>query len=108
MARRAAGAVGTMAAAAAHTDRREDAHGRLSGRHERSHDPQRSSAFGTLRCMLANGLRILAFFPQNEIPDKLYPHTGEGGGRGGESRCSSCAPLSLTLRIASGVSSQVK
>ena len=74
MARRAAGAVGTMAAAAAHTDRREDAHGRLSGRHERSHDPQRSSAFGTLRCMLAKCPRILAFFPQNETPDKLYPH----------------------------------
>ena len=78
MARRAAGAVGTMAAAAAHTDRREDAHGRRSGRHERSHDPQRSSAFGTLRCMLAKSLCILAFFPQNETPDKLYPQLSCG------------------------------
>ena len=34
VARRAAGAVGTMAAAAAHTDRREGTHGRGGGRHE--------------------------------------------------------------------------
>ena len=81
MARRAAGAVGTMAAAAAHTDRREDAHGRLSGRHERAHDPQRSSAFGSLRCMLAKGPRILAFFPRNETPANFI-HTLEVGGGG--------------------------
>ena len=81
MARRAAGAVGTMAAAAAHTDRREDAHGRLSKRHERAHDPQRSSAYGILRCMLANGPRFLAFSPRNENPANFI-HTLEVGGGG--------------------------
>ena len=91
VARRAAGAVGTMAAAAAHTDRREDAHGRLSGRHERSHDPQRSSAFGTL-CD-ACSQKVFAFSPfcHKTRPPTNFIHTLEKvGGGGGESRRPLC------------------
>ena len=76
VARRAADAVSTMAAAAAHTELREGTHGRRCGRHESVLIREAHYSRGPLVACLLSVLAFLTFFTTKRIPPHVYPQAG--------------------------------